>query len=95
MIYQHLLPYVFCLLQGFPGDLMRSLGEDATLSDVLQTLDEKYGVVMMSDALSKELYSFKQRLGENVAEFGCICSSRSGYSSQSTQEGFSLSMWWR
>ena len=32
-------------------------------------LDEHYGVVMTFDALSKELYSLKQVIGENVAEF--------------------------
>ena len=32
-------------------------------------LDEHYGVVMTLDALSKELYSFKQETGENVAKF--------------------------
>ena len=32
-------------------------------------LDEHYGVVMMFDALSKELYSLKQGSRENVAEF--------------------------
>ena len=29
-----------------------------------------YGVAMIFDALSKELYSIKQGPGENVAEFG-------------------------
>ena len=33
-------------------------------------LDEHCGVVMTSDALNKELYSLKQGLGNNVAEFG-------------------------
>ena len=32
---QHLLPYVFQSLQGFPGDLARSLGEDAACTNVL------------------------------------------------------------
>ena len=68
----HLLPYVFHSLQGFPGDLAQSLGEDATLSDIRQTLDEHYGVVMMFNTLSKEWYSLKQGFGENVAEFG-VC----------------------
>ena len=67
---QHLLPYVFWSLQGFLGDLAWSLGEDATKSDVLQMLDEHYGVVMTFNALSKELYSLKQGSGENVAKFG-------------------------
>ena len=42
----HLLPYVFRSLQGFLGDLARSLGKDATLGNVLQRLDKHYGVVM-------------------------------------------------
>ena len=37
---QHFLPYGFCSLQGFPGNLARSLGKDANLYDVLETLDE-------------------------------------------------------
>ena len=57
---QHLLPYVFGSLQGFPGDLARSLGKGATLTDVVQTLDKHYGMVMTFDTLSKELYSLKQ-----------------------------------
>ena len=42
-------------LQGFLGDLARSLGKDATLTDVLQMLDEHYDIVMTFDILSKEL----------------------------------------
>ena len=67
-----MLPYVFWSLQGFPGDLARSLGKDTTLSDILQILDEHYGVVMTFDAPSKELYSLKQGSGENLARFG-VC----------------------
>ena len=62
-------------MQRFPGDLARSLGEDATQGNVLQTLDEHYGVMMTFNALSKELYSLKQGMGENVAEFG-VCLSQ-------------------
>ena len=65
----HLLPYIFRSLQGFLGDLVRSLGEDATLGDILQMLDEHYGVMMAFNALCKELYSLKQGMGENMAEF--------------------------
>ena len=64
----HLLCYVFRSLQVFLGDLTRSLGENATLGDILQMLDEHYGVVMTSNALSKELYSLRQGMGENVAK---------------------------
>ena len=67
---QHVLPYVFQSLQEFLGDLVRSLGEDATLGDILQTLDEHYGVVMTFNGLSKELYTLKQGSGKNVAKFG-------------------------
>ena len=64
---QHLLLYVFWSLQGFPGNLDRSLGNGATLTNILQILDKNYGMVIMFDALSKELYSLKQSSGENVA----------------------------
>ena len=66
---QHLLLYVLWSLQGFPGDLARSLGEDATLTDILPTLDKHYGMVMTFNAPSKELYSLKQGSRENVAKF--------------------------
>ena len=68
--YQHLVSYIFHSLQGLLDDLAQSLGKNATLSDVLQMFDKHYGVIMMFDALSKEPYSLKQRLGEKVAEFG-------------------------
>ena len=55
----YLLPYVFRSVQGFLGDLTRSLGKDGTLGNILHTLDEYYGVVMTFDALSKEVYSLK------------------------------------
>ena len=66
---QHLLPYIFWSLQGFPGDLARSIGKDATLTDVLQMLDEHYGMVMMFDTLSKDLCSLKQGSRANVAKY--------------------------
>ena len=58
------------LITGFLGDLARSLGEDASMNDILQMLDEHYGVVMTLDTLSKELLSLKQGTGGNVAKFG-------------------------
>ena len=60
------------LTAGIPRWSSQELGEDATLNDVLQILDEHYDVIMMFDILSKELYSLKQGSSENVAEFG-IC----------------------
>ena len=71
----HLLPYVFRSLQGFLGVLVRSLDEGTTLDKVLQMLDEHYGVVMIFNAISKELYSLKWGMGGNVAEFR-VCLSK-------------------
>ena len=71
----HLLPYVFRSLQGFLGNLERSLGEDATLGDVLWMLDKHDGIMMTFNTLSKEHYSTKQGMGKNVAEFG-VCLSQ-------------------
>ena len=65
-----MLPYILCLLQGFLGNLATSLGEGATLNDVLQMSDKHYSVVMTFYTLSKELYSLKQGLNLNVAESG-------------------------
>ena len=48
---------------------MKGLGEDATLGNVLLMLDKHYGVMMTFNALRKELYSLKQGMGENMAEF--------------------------
>ena len=94
----HLLPFVFRSLQGFPRNLVRSLGEDATLSDVLHVLDEHYGVMMTFDTLSKELYSLKQGMGENEAEFG-VCLSQQAqilqteYPSRAQQEHMEEVKW--
>ena len=54
---------------------MRSLGEGVTLGNILQMLDEHYGVMMTFDTLSMEIYSLKQGMGENVAELG-VCLSQ-------------------
>ena len=72
---EYLLPYIFCLLQGFLCYLTSSLGKDATLCDVLQMLVKHYGVVMTFNALSKEFYSLKQGSSGNIAEFG-VCLSQ-------------------
>ena len=61
---QYLLPYIFHSLQGFLGDLSKSMGEDATFSDILQMLNEHYGVVMTFDALSKGPSSLSRDWGE-------------------------------
>ena len=79
-----MLLYIFQSLHGFPGDLARRLGEDATITDILQMLDEHYGMMMMFDALSKELYSLKQGSWVMWLSLKCACHSRFRYSSQTT-----------
>ena len=66
---QYLLLYIFQSLQGFPGDLAKSLGEDTTPTNILKMLDKHFGMVMTFVVLSKELYALKQGSGENVAKF--------------------------
>ena len=74
---------------------MRSLGEDATLGNVLSILNKHYGVVMTFDTLSKEFYSLKQGMGENVAESGCTYPNKFRYSRKSILAESNRSMWRR
>ena len=43
-------------LQGYPRELVRSLGMDITLDDVLTILDEHYNNIKVLDALNQELF---------------------------------------
>ena len=63
MVYCHtgcwdctLLPYIICSLQSYPGELVRSLGTDVTLDDILVILDEYYNNVKALDTLNHELF---------------------------------------
>ena len=51
-----LLPYAIHSLQGYPGELVKSLGTDITLDDVLTILDEHYNNVKALDTLNQELF---------------------------------------
>ena len=51
-----LLLYAIHSLQGYLGELARSLGTDITLDDVLTILDEHYNNVKALDALNQELF---------------------------------------
>ena len=51
-----LLPYTIHSLQGYPGELVRSLGTDITLDDVLTILNEHYNNVKTLDALNQKLF---------------------------------------
>ena len=65
----------FPLIARISRQLGLELGKHATLNDMLQMLDKHYGVIMAFNTLSKELYSLKQGLGEEIAEFG-VCLSQ-------------------
>ena len=56
-------------LQGFPEELAQSLGTDATLQEVMQMLDEHYGVVMTFNALNKQLYMLHQGYQEGMSKY--------------------------
>ena len=51
-----LLPYVICFLQGYPGELVRSLGMDVTLDGLLAVLNEHYNNIKALEALNQELF---------------------------------------
>ena len=54
-----LLPYAIWSLQGYPRELVQSLGMDITLDNVLMFLDEHYNNVKALDALNQELFQLQ------------------------------------
>ena len=81
-------------LQGFPGDLVRSLSEDTTLTDILQTLDEHYGMVMIFDMpLVRSSIPSSKDLGTMWLSLECACCSRYRCFSWNTHKGFNRSTW--
>ena len=69
----HPFPYAICLLQGYPGELVRGLGTYITLDDVLAILDEHYNNVKALDALNNELFQLWIGEKQTVLDWGCIC----------------------
>ena len=67
-----LLPYTIQSLQGYPGELVQSLGMDITLDDVLMILDEHYNNVKVLDALNQELFQLQMADKETVSDWG-VC----------------------
>ena len=51
-----LLPYAIWSLQGYPRELVQSLGMDITLDDVLTILDKHYNNIKALDALNQEFF---------------------------------------
>ena len=70
-----LLPYVICSLQGYPGELVRSLGMDIMLDDILTILDVHYNNVKALDALNQELFQLRIGKKKTVSDWG-VCLSR-------------------
>ena len=65
-----LLPYIICSLQGYPGELVRSLGTSVTLDGILAVLDEHYNNVNALDALNQELFQLQMSEKETALEWG-------------------------
>ena len=65
-----LLPYVIHSLQGYPGELVRSLGMDIMLGDVVTILDEHYNNVKALEALNQELFQLSMGEKETVLDWG-------------------------
>ena len=77
MVYHHagcwdctLLPYIIHSIQGYHGELVRSLGTDVTLDSVLAILNEHYNNVKALDALNQELFQLQMGEKETVSEWG-------------------------
>ena len=77
MVYHHarcrdhmLLPYVIMSLQGYPGQLVWSLGTDITLDNVLMILDKHYNNVKALDTLNQELFQLGMADKETVLDWG-------------------------
>ena len=77
MVYHHagcrdhtLLLYVIWSLQGYPRELVWSLGMDITLDDVLTILDEHYSNIKALDALNQELFQLWMADKETISDWG-------------------------
>ena len=66
----HPLPYVICSLQGYPRELVRSLGTAISLDDVLTVLDKHYNNVKALDTLNQELFQLQMGEEETVSVWG-------------------------
>ena len=59
--------------------MVRSLGTDITLDDVLTTLDEHYNNVKALDALDQELFQLQIGEKETVLDWGYTCQDTSRF----------------
>jgi hypothetical protein len=56
-------------VKGSAGDVIRRLGSDVTLDQVLEKLDNTYGSIESRESIMRKFYSTQQQLGESVASF--------------------------
>ena len=83
-----LLPYAIRYLQGYPGELVQSLGTDITHDDVLTILDEHYNNVKAFDALNQELFQMRMADKETVLDWGICLSQHLQILAASFPDGF-------
>ena len=67
-----LLPYVIHLLQDYLGELVRSLGMDITLDDILTILDKHYNNVKAFDSLNQELFQLHMGEKRDSVQLGSV-----------------------
>ena len=68
-----LLPYAIHSLQGYLGELVRSVGTNITLDYVFAILDEHYNNVNAQDAFNWELFQLQMGKKETVSDWEYVC----------------------
>ena len=86
------LPYAICSLQGYPGELVRSLGTEISLDNILTIVDEHYNNVKALVVLNQELFQLWMAEKEIVLDWGCICWDTSRFMWHHSQNTFLLTM---
>ena len=65
-----LLLYTIWSLQGYPGELVQSLGMDITLDDVLTIIDKHYNNIKALNVLNQELFQLQMADKETISDWG-------------------------
>ena len=86
------LPYIIHSLQVYLGELVRSLGMDITLDDVLTILDEHYNNVKALDALNQELLQLCMGDKKQYQTGGSTCQGTSRFLWHHSQNDFLCTM---
>ena len=86
-------PLCHPVLQGYPGEPVRSSGMDITLDNVLTFLDEHYNNVKALDVLNQELVQLQMDKKETVLDWGFIYQGTSKFWLLHSQSTSPLIMW--